>query len=131
MTGLVKDLTLDMRDVHAGGGKVELKAGSAVFAPIWAVHRSPLNWPDRPNQFVPARFLGAKPASYRDRWIPFGGGRRICPGSILAPNEIKVVLAHLVRRFTFAPVPGGTPPEIHAHGMVQQALNNFVIVKEV
>ena len=47
---------------------VRIPAGTGVFIPIWAVHRSPLNWPDRPNEFVPERFLPAERSG--------GGGER-------------------------------------------------------
>jgi cytochrome P450 len=62
--------------------------------------------------------------------MPFGGGRRICPGYQLAPAEIKIAVASLVRQFEFA-IP---PPSEHskgamivAHGMVEQVRDNYVL----
>jgi cytochrome P450 len=126
--GLQKDLIIK----ESGGDDIVLKAGSGVFAPIWAVHRSPINWPDRPNEFVPSRFLNVPVADYREKFFPFGAGRRICPGASLAPFEIKVVLACLIRQFEFLEPGIEYPvPSIRAHGMVQQCLNNYVRIKKM
>ena len=73
-----------------------LRKGTVVFAPLWAVHRSPINWPDSPNLFKPERFLQKNISEFHDIFLPFGRGRRTCPGASLATFEIKVVLSYLI-----------------------------------
>ncbi|XP_047044231.1 cytochrome P450 89A2-like [Lolium rigidum] len=67
-------------------------------------------WTD-PDQFRPERFLpggeaedvGQMPGRSEIRMMPFGGGRRFCPGSNMAMLQAKFFLAALVRHFEFAP----------------------------
>ena len=67
--GLTEDVVLgDENPEDPEGPTVLIPAGTGVFIPIWAVHRSPLNWPDRPNEFVPERFLPTEGSG--------GGGER-------------------------------------------------------
>ena len=47
--------------------------------------------------------------------IPFGGGPRLCVGARFATIEALTVLAHWLRRWSFAPVPGR---EVRPSGMV-------------
>ena len=124
--GIVTDTVLE-----SATGSAVLPAGSCAFIPIWAVHRSPLNWPDRPNEFLPERFLpgvNGKAGHHPFAFIPFGGGRRVCPGQQLALFEIKVALARMASRLSFSPSKDAQKPVIHAHGMVQQCLNNVIAV---
>ncbi len=55
-----------------------------------------------PQRFRPERFLGSAPE--RTSWLPWGGGRRRCPGRHLALVELETVLAEVVRRVTVEPV---------------------------
>jgi cytochrome P450 len=72
-------------------------------------------WTD-PDVFRPERFLaggegvgvGLVPGSKEIRMIPFGAGRRYCPGVGLGTMRIRCFLAALVREFVWAPpVEGG------------------------
>ncbi|KAH7567480.1 hypothetical protein JRO89_XS07G0080000 [Xanthoceras sorbifolium] len=49
----------------------------------WAIHRDPKVWDD-PTSFKPERFEGLKGESEAYKFIPFGLGRRACPGAGLA-----------------------------------------------
>jgi cytochrome P450 len=44
----------------------------------------------KPHEFRPERFLAAAPPS--PGWLPWGGGRKRCPGSHLATLEMRTVL---------------------------------------
>jgi cytochrome P450 len=81
-------------------------AGTTLMYPIWAVHLNPAHWPD-PERFDPDRFTAAA-AEGRPKFafIPFGFGPRSCEGAALAMVEVKLVLAVMVKRFEFTPVPG-------------------------
>lgn len=69
---------------------------------LWHIHHDPAVWTD-PNQFKPDRFLsedGTKteePSSF----VPFGIGRRSCPGEQLARMELFLLITHLFQKFSF------------------------------
>ena len=89
------------------GGK-KISAGAVVTVSPFLLHRHRTLW-DRPDEFDPARFLGAN----RDRidrfaYIPFGAGPRVCIGMGFALQEAIIVLAHLTRAFRFDLAPGNT-----------------------
>lgn len=67
---------------------------------IWAIGRDPAIWPD-PNSFKPERFLECQ-ADVKGRdfeLIPFGAGRRICPGLPLGHKMVHFTLASLIHSF--------------------------------
>lgn len=87
-------------------GDYEIPAGATVFYPFWAVHMNPEHWPE-PERFDPERFTPEETAKRpRLAHIPFGIGPRSCEGANLAVVEAQLVLAVLLKRFRFRPVPG-------------------------
>ncbi|MFJ8387809.1 cytochrome P450 [Streptomyces sp. NPDC094438] len=87
-------------------GDYEIPAGATVFYPFWAVHMNPDHWPE-PEKFRPERFTPEEVAKRpRLAYIPFGLGPRSCEGAALAMVEAELVLAVLLKRFRFVPVPG-------------------------
>ena len=87
--------------------------GSIVHVNVWAIARDPAAWKN-PLEFRPERFLeedvDIKGHDYR--LLPFGAGRRICPGAQLALNLVTSMLGHLLHHFTWSPPPGVRPEEI-------------------
>lgn len=67
---------------------------------IYLVHHDPALYPE-PHEFRPERFLGAPPA--RSMWLPWGGGRKRCPGLHLAILEMKTVLRTVLASATVRP----------------------------
>lgn len=57
-------------------------------------HRDGAVFP-RPNEFLPARWEGAKPSPFE--YFPFGAGGHVCVGRSLALHVIKATLASLIR----------------------------------
>ncbi|WP_087882652.1 cytochrome P450 [Streptomyces alboflavus] len=87
-------------------GDYEIPAGATVFYPFWAVHMNPGHWPE-PERFDPGRFTPEEIAKRpRLAHIPFGIGPRSCEGANLAVVEAQLILAVLLKRFRFRPVPG-------------------------
>jgi cytochrome P450 len=66
----------------------------------WAIQRDPKLW-DRADEFLPERFVN-NPIDFKgqhDQFIPFGMGRRGCPGKSFAITEAEYVLANLLYWF--------------------------------
>jgi cytochrome P450 len=89
---------LTMREVTIGG--VTYPPGVVLLANAHLVHHDPSIYQD-PYVMRPERFLDAAPGTYT--WIPFGGGRRRCLGASFATQEMKIVIASVLRRFELEP----------------------------
>jgi cytochrome P450 len=96
------------RGVHDGGATGRLR--KRLIFMVRDIGRHGSAWTD-PDQFRPERFLpGGEaedisqiPGRNEVRMMPFGGGRRFCPGANLAQLQAKFFLAALVRHFELAP----------------------------
>jgi len=80
------------------GGK-KVRAGERLFYSIYLTHRDPTIW-ENADQFCPERFSHGRktlPFSY----IPFGGGPRACIGSAFGLAEARLVIARLLKNFSF------------------------------
>ncbi|XP_068645290.1 probable (S)-N-methylcoclaurine 3'-hydroxylase isozyme 2 [Aristolochia californica] len=81
-----------------------------IMVNAWAIGRDPSTWKD-PLAFSPDRFLNSD-VDYRGsdfQLIPFGAGRRVCPGLPLATQFIHLIVASLVHYFEWG-LPGGAHP---------------------
>lgn len=84
---------------------------SEVLVNIWAIGRDPNHWED-PLEFTPERFLNSsldfKGTNFE--YLPFGAGRRICPGQPLASKQVPLIVASLVQSFDWS-LPNGEDPK--------------------
>ncbi|KAJ4723959.1 putative Cytochrome P450 [Melia azedarach] len=84
--------------------------GAQIFVNAWAIGRDASTW-DNPNSFMPERFLESD-IDVKGRHfelIPFGGGRRICPGLPLAIRMLYPMLGSLINSFDWKLEDGVTP----------------------
>lgn len=88
----------------------EVRRGDTVILPIYALHRHHKLWAD-PDRFDPDRFTGGYKGE-RFAYLPFGDGPRICIGANFALQEAVIILATLLARFRFDPVPGRNPKPV-------------------
>ena len=91
-----------------GGYHIPNKA--RVLVNVWAIGRDPDIWPD-PERFAPDRFLGSR-VDLRGQdfqLIPFGSGRRGCPGLQLGLTVVRLMVAQLVHCFDWE-LPNGIEP---------------------
>ncbi len=88
---------------------VEIAPGATVVIPIYAMHRHTQRWED-PDAFDPTRFAPENEENIpRYQYLPFGAGPRICIGMAFAMIEATAMLATLLQKARFAPVPGRDP----------------------
>jgi cytochrome P450 len=81
-------------------GGYEIPAKTLVYVSAWAVGRDPEAW-ENPYEFNPDRFLGSSIDLKGNDFelIPFGAGRRICPGIFIALATVELSLANLLHKF--------------------------------
>ncbi|KAK1319767.1 Premnaspirodiene oxygenase [Acorus calamus] len=78
----------------------KIPARTTVIVNLWSIGRDTEHW-ESPEMFLPERFIDS-PLDYKGldfQYIPFGGGRRICPGMQFAMIDAKLALANLIHHF--------------------------------
>eukprot|EP00047_Mylnosiga_fluctuans_P005099 m.238440 g.238440 ORF g.238440 m.238440 type:complete len:504 (-) comp13301_c0_seq1:129-1640(-) len=82
-------------------GDLRLPKGSRVGVSQYCMHHNQNYWSE-PDKFDPERFAPeASAARHRFAYLPFGLGRRQCMGKFFALNEIRVVIALLLKHYEF------------------------------
>ncbi|CAL1377071.1 unnamed protein product [Linum trigynum] len=85
--------------------------GVMLLVNVWSLHRDPELWGAEPDRFLPERFGGGaammmtkKEVKYK--LVPFGAGRRACPGDVLGKKVVGMALGALLQAFEFSRVHG-------------------------
>ncbi|KAJ0788984.1 putative geraniol 8-hydroxylase [Helianthus annuus] len=71
-----------------------------ILVNVWAMARDPMYW-ENPLSFMPERFLKSE-VDYKGQhfqFLPFGSGRRMCPGIPLAHRVVSLMVASFVYHF--------------------------------
>ncbi|NP_001355148.1 Premnaspirodiene oxygenase [Zea mays] len=92
----------------------DVPKGAMVLVNAWAIARSPEYW-EEPDAFDPDRFAGDAARDFRGNdfeFIPFGAGRRICPGMAFGLANIELGLASLLFHFDWSLPEGVVPSEM-------------------
>ncbi|KAJ8764485.1 hypothetical protein K2173_006225 [Erythroxylum novogranatense] len=87
---------------------------SRVMINAWAIGRDRNSW-EEPETFRPARFLKESMPDFKGsnfEFIPFGSGRRSCPGMQLGLYALDLAVAHLLHCFTWELPDGMKPSEL-------------------
>ncbi|XVF86915.1 hypothetical protein PTKIN_Ptkin18bG0079100 [Pterospermum kingtungense] len=89
----------------------DIPKGTRTLVNVWTIGRDPTIW-DNPNEFCPERFLGKTidVKGHDFELLPFGAGRRMCPGYPLGIKVIQASLANVLHGFTWK-LPGNVRKE--------------------
>ena len=91
------------QEVNFNGTSIPEK--TRVVIPIHLLHRSPRYWTN-PEEFRPERWLTDEyPTSHKNAYLPFSSGPRNCIGYYFAIMEAKLMMASLIRSFSFQIAP--------------------------
>ncbi|KAL3533881.1 hypothetical protein ACH5RR_007402 [Cinchona calisaya] len=91
-----------------------IPAKTRLLVNVWAIYRDPKYW-ENPLEFQPERFLTEDQGSLKGQFdvrgqhyhfLPFGSGRRGCPGISLALQVVQTSLAAMVQCFQWKVVDG-------------------------
>ncbi|CAI0408361.1 unnamed protein product [Linum tenue] len=96
------------------GGSRRVPKGTWFMANFWKLHRDPRLWSD-PDEYKPERFLNAdanrEVFGQQFEYLPFGSGRRGCPGINFGMQMTELVLARLLQGFDWT-TPGDKPVDM-------------------
>ncbi|KAM3342122.1 hypothetical protein P3S68_027088 [Capsicum galapagoense] len=79
-------------------GGYRIPGGTILLVNLWAIHNDPKLW-DEPRKFKPERFEGLEGVRDGYKMMPFGSGRRSCPGEGLAVRIIALSLGCIIQCF--------------------------------
>ncbi|KAH1256339.1 Cytochrome P450 71B37 [Glycine max] len=108
-----------------------IPAKTIVYVNAWVIQRDPEVWKN-PEEFCPERFLDSA-IDYRGQdfeLIPFGAGRRICPGIPMAAVILELVLANLLHSFDWKLPQGMVKEDIDVEvlpGITQHKKNHLCL----
>ncbi|KAG7943810.1 hypothetical protein I3843_15G063600 [Carya illinoinensis] len=92
-----------------------IPAGTCLLVNLSKIHRDPQVWSD-PTKFCPERFLTThKDVDFKGQHfelIPFGSGRRVCPGISFALQVMQLTLANFLHAFEITTVPAYEPVDM-------------------
>ncbi|KAL0314967.1 UNVERIFIED_CONTAM: cytochrome [Sesamum angustifolium] len=76
-------------------GGYNISKGTMLLVNLWAIHRDPRLW-DEPTKFMPERHETTNGEGFM---LPFGAGRRKCPGGGIASRVLGLTLGTMIQLF--------------------------------
>ncbi|KAF3628842.1 putative cold and drought-regulated protein CORA-like [Capsicum annuum] len=110
----------------------EIQPGTIIQVNLWAIARDPETW-ENPEEFIPERFLKSN-LDFKGQdfeFIPFGGGRRGCPGMPLGIATAELIFSNILYAFDWELPYGMKKEEIDTDvltGLAMPKKNVFCLV---
>ncbi|KAK3134184.1 hypothetical protein QOZ80_6AG0546050 [Eleusine coracana subsp. coracana] len=113
----------------------DVPRGTTTLVNVWALGRDERYWPGDPDEFRPERFEaeGGSTANFKGvdfELLPFGAGRRMCPGMTFGLANVELALASLLFHFDWE-APGLSDPTkfdmTEAFGITARRKANLVL----
>ncbi|XP_071922878.1 cytochrome P450 81C13-like [Coffea arabica] len=79
-------------------GGYDIPKGSTLIVNAWAMQRDPKVW-EEPEMFKPERFEAMEMERERFNFVPFGVGRRACPGANMGIRNISLAVGSFIQCF--------------------------------
>ncbi|KAL6528111.1 hypothetical protein OROHE_015073 [Orobanche hederae] len=113
----------------------QIQPKTMVYVNAWAVARDPENW-ENPDEFKPERFLNnnVEIKGQDFRVIPFGSGRRICPGMFMVLATVELIVANLLYSFDWELPPGIQIKDVDTDvlpGLAMHKKNPLILVPKI
>ncbi|PIN03541.1 Cytochrome P450 CYP2 subfamily [Handroanthus impetiginosus] len=107
----------------------DISKGTTILINTWSMGRDPISW-DKPEEFLPERFIGKETDMLGSNFalLPFGSGRRRCPGYNLGLKIVRTTVANLVHGFELK-VDGDICME-ELYGLTVRPKESLVIIME-
>ncbi|KAL3641961.1 hypothetical protein CASFOL_012776 [Castilleja foliolosa] len=105
----------------------EIEPKTLVYINAWAIARDPEYWENDPHEFLPERFLDSNIDIKGQDFgvIPFGSGRRACPGMLMGLANVELVVANLLYSFDW-----GLPDGVETKDVDTEALHGLAVHKK-
>ncbi|KAL3642137.1 hypothetical protein CASFOL_012952 [Castilleja foliolosa] len=105
----------------------EIEPKTLVYINAWAVSRDPEYWGDNSHEFVPERFLNSNidVRGHDFGVLPFGAGRRVCPGMSMGLANVELTVASLLYGFDW-----DLPSGVQAKDVDTEALFGLAVHKK-
>ncbi|XP_027102417.1 5-OH-xanthotoxin synthase-like [Coffea arabica] len=102
----------------------DIQPKTLVYVNAWGIARDPDYW-ENPDEFLPERFLNST-VDVRGQdfqLIPFGAGRRGCPGYPMGLVTVELVLANILHSFDWELPPGMKKEDIDTDALPGLTMN--------
>ncbi|KAG2262988.1 hypothetical protein Bca52824_070067 [Brassica carinata] len=106
-------------------GGYDIPPKTKVFVNLYSIQRDPKHW-ENPDEFIPERFVDNNIEFMGSKgYIPFGFGRRNCPGMAYGNALLEEIIVNLLYRFDWKLPDGSKPEELN-----MEEVSQFVIAKK-